>query len=164
VRGVRIRPTAARVREALFSILASRTEGAAVLDLFAGTGALGIEALSRGAARAVFVDRERAACAAIAESLGRTGFSASATVIRGRLPEALAGIEPGFGLIFLDPPYGDDSAEATLVEMAHYLAPGGLVVFEHGSRYNPPERPGALVRRETRAYGDSAVTFYGQES
>lgn len=164
VRGVRIRPTSARLREALFGIIAAHLPDARVLDLYAGTGALGLEALSRGAAEAVFIDRERAACDAIVQSLSRTGFAAAGTVIRGKLPEALGRLSGGFDLILADPPYDEQAADETLIEAAAYLAEGGLVVYEHSSRYNPPERPGRLVLRETRVYGDSAVTMYEQES
>ncbi|MBM4371893.1 MAG: RsmD family RNA methyltransferase, partial [Deltaproteobacteria bacterium] len=105
--GPAVRPTADRVREALFSILGSRTEGATVLDLFCGTGALGIEALSRGAARAVFVDGSPRSLAALRRNLDRLGI-AGARVLHGRVEEALPRVEregERFGLVFLDPPY-----------------------------------------------------------
>lgn len=162
-RGVRLRPTSGLVREAIFNIIADRVEGARVLDLYAGTGALGIEALSRGAAQATFIEGEAACVQAILQSLSRAGFSESATVIRGRLPGAISKLKPGlFDLVFLDPPYNDEGAEDTLMGVPRLLAPGGMVVYEHGSRYNPPERPAGLQILERRVYGDSAVALYAE--
>jgi len=98
---VRLRPTSGLVREAIFNILGDRISGARVLDLFAGTGALGIEALSRGAAHATFYEAEPGAVTAILASLARTGFNDSATVLRGRLPGALSSVTSQFDIIFL---------------------------------------------------------------
>ena len=162
-RGVRLRPTAGVVREALFNILGQSVEGAAVLDLFAGTGALGIEALSRGAVRAVFVEAEAASCQAILQSLARTGFSGRGTVVRGRLPGALASLNGPFNLIFLDPPYDATDVDTLLVALVPLAAPGATIVYEHGSRYNPPERPAGLRLVDRRVYGDSALAFYALE-
>ncbi len=159
-RGVRLRPTSGLVREALFNILGSRVQGARVLDLYAGTGALGIEALSRGAAHATFLEGEAACTEAILQSLARTGFAGQATVLRGRLPGALERLEGEYDLIFMDPPYDDAHREEVLVRLAPMLAPGGIIVFEHGSRYNPPVRPAGLQLVERRTYGDSAIAFY----
>ncbi|MCE7929330.1 MAG: 16S rRNA (guanine(966)-N(2))-methyltransferase RsmD [Dehalococcoidia bacterium] len=163
-RGHRLRPTSGLVREAIFNILGDRVSGSAVLDLFAGTGALGIEALSRGAASAVFVESEPAACQAILQSLARAGFTKSGRVIRGRVPAALRSLEGEFNVVFLDPPYDFEGAEEALAALGPFVAPGGTVVYEHGSRYNPPERPGGLWMQERRIYGDSAIALYaGQE-
>jgi 16S rRNA (guanine966-N2)-methyltransferase len=162
-RGVRLRPTSGLVREAVFNILGDLVDGARVLDLFAGTGALGIEALSRGARSAVFVEAEPAACQAILDSLARTGLAENATVMRGRLPAALRSLEPSFDLILLDPPYGLEGVDETLADLRRLLAANGLVVYEHGSRYNPPERPAGLHMIERRVYGDSAIAVYACE-
>lgn len=159
-RGVRLRPTSGLVREAIFNILGDEVRDARVLDIFAGTGSLGIEALSRGAKSAVFVEAEAASCTAIHASLARTGFTAQAKVMRGRLPNALSALEGRFDIIFMDPPYADENAPETLIQVAALLAPGGVVVYEHGSRYNPPERPGTLQMTDGRAYGDSAIALY----
>lgn len=161
-RGHRLRPTSGLLREAVFNILDDLVEGAAVLDLYAGTGALGIEALSRGAAGATFIDSEAASCQAILQTLARAGLAANATVLRGRLPAALASLRGPFNLIFLDPPYQDEEVE-TLLALPSLLAPGGLVVYEHASRYNPPERPAGLRLTERRVYGDSAIALYGPQ-
>ena len=162
-RGLRLRPTSSLVREAVFNILGERVVGAAVADLFAGTGALGIEALSRGASRATFVDSEAAACQAILQTLSRTGFQDRARVLRGKLPAALASLDGPFDLVFLDPPYQEPVGPEILVEVERYLAPDGLVVYEHGSRYNPPGRPGGLHLLDRRTYGDSAIALYATQ-
>ena len=157
---MRLRPTSGLVREALFNILGDRVEGAGVLDLYAGTGALGIEALSRGAASATFVEGEAGAVTAILQSLARTGLAAKGKVIRGRLPTALSTLSGPFELIFMDPPYNDPAAEETLMALRPLLAKGGTVVYEHGSRYNPPQRLPGLDLEDRRVYGDSALAFY----
>lgn len=162
-RGVRLRPTSGVVREALFNILAEEIERARVLDLYAGTGALGIEALSRGAASLTLIEAESAAVQAILQSLARTGLGDGAKVLRGRLPGALRALDGPFDFVFMDPPYGDPTAEETLLETGRLLAEGGQVVYEHGSRYNPPERPDALVLRDRRVYGDSALAVYAKQ-
>ena len=159
-RGVRLRPTSGLVREAIFNILGERVNDARVLDLFAGTGALGIEALSRGAAQSTFYEAEAGAVTAILASLARTGFGDRARVVRGRLPGALSGLEQRFDIIFLDPPYGDEAAEPTLMAVDRLLEPDGVVVYEHASRYNPPERPARLRQTERRVYGDTAIALY----
>lgn len=159
-RGLRLRPTSGLVREALFNIIAGLVEDAAVLDLYAGTGALGIEALSRGARTATFIDGEAAACQAILQTLARTGFADRATVLRGRLPAALTSLTSRFSLVLMDPPYGLETAEETLGALSGHTVPGGLVVYEHASRYNPPQRPRGLQLTDRRTYGDSALALY----
>lgn len=159
-RGLRLRPTTGRVREAIFNVLGGQVAGARVLDCYAGTGALGIEALSQGAAEAVFVDSSGAATKAIVESLSRMGLKERGTVLRGRLPGALESVTGPFDVVFLDPPYDDETADETLVRLGALVAPGGTVVYEHGSRYNPPEYPEGLELRDRRTYGDSAVAIY----
>lgn len=148
------------VREAIYNILGDEVVGATVLDLYAGTGALGIEALSRGAAHATFIEAEPAACHAILQSLSRAAFGDRAEVLRGRLPAALASLSAQFDVILLDPPYALETVEETLGLLAPHLAPRGTIVYEHGSRYNPPERPAGLRLVERRVYGDSALALY----
>lgn len=159
-RGHRLRPTTGLVREAMFNILGDVIEEARVLDLYAGTGALGVEALSRGAQEAVFVEANGGACQAILDSLARAGVADRGKVLRGKLPGALNSVEGSFDVIFLDPPYEDEGGEETLVTIASRLAEGGTVVYEHSSRYNPPQRPLGLEAYDARTYGDTAVTFY----
>ncbi len=162
-RGTRLRPTSGLVREAIFNIIGASAAQARVLDLFAGTGALGIEALSAGAASAVFVEAEAACCTAILDSLSRTGFAARGTVVRGRLPAALRSLSGPFELILLDPPYDATGVAELLGELRPFAAANATIVYEHGSRYNPPERPNGLRLTERRVYGDSAVAFYSPE-
>jgi 16S rRNA (guanine(966)-N(2))-methyltransferase RsmD len=162
-RGVRLRPTAGIVREAIFNILGDETNGARVLDLYAGTGALGIEALSLGADSALFVEAEAACCQAILETLSRAGFAAQGKVLRGRLPAALRQVHGPFDIILMDPPYADTDAPALLTELPALLSENGVIVYEHGSRYNPPERPAGLRLVERRNYGDSAVALYRRQ-
>jgi 16S rRNA (guanine966-N2)-methyltransferase len=162
-RGLRLRPTSGLVREAIFNILGDLVTDANVLDLYAGTGALGVEALSLGAKRATFIDSEAASCQAVLQTLSRAGFEEKSTVLRGRLPGALAAVSGPFDLILLDPPYNDDTAPETLLRVALLLAPRGTVVYEHGSRYNPPERPQGLRLTERRIYGDSAIALYRRQ-
>ena len=157
---VRLRPTSGLVREALFNILGEEVADALVLDLFAGTGAVGIEALSRGAASATFVDAEQACCQAIVRSLARTNLAASGKVIRGRLPGALRSLTGPFDIIYIDPPYGAPEADETLVLAAELAGPLGVVVYEHASRYNPPDRLAGHLMADRRDYGDSSLSFY----
>jgi 16S rRNA (guanine(966)-N(2))-methyltransferase RsmD len=159
-RGHRLRPTSGLVREALFNILGDTVTGASVLDLYAGTGSLGLEALSRGAASATFVDAEAAACQAILQSAGRAGFSDRVRVIRGRLPGALRSVEGRFDLVLCDPPYAAVDVAETLTGAAGLLAPGGRIVSEHSSRYNPPQVLGRLLLQDRRVYGDTALAWY----
>ncbi|MGE3075616.1 MAG: 16S rRNA (guanine(966)-N(2))-methyltransferase RsmD [Dehalococcoidia bacterium] len=161
-RGVRLRPTSGLVREAVFNILGQRIDGAKVLDLYAGTGALGIESLSRGAIHATFVEAAPGAVHAIFQSLARTSLAEHAAVIRGRLPGALANLQEKYDIIFMDPPYNDPGAEDTLVAAVPLVAEGGAIVYEHSSRYNPPLSVAGLKMQERRVYGDSAVAFYFQ--
>ncbi len=144
----------------MFNILGERIDGATVLDLYAGTGALGIEALSRGASSATFVEATAGAVHAIFQSLARTALTELAQVIRGRLPAALTNLQTKFDVIFIDPPYNDPGAEDTLFAAAPLLVESGTIVYEHSSRYNPPLSVAGIKMQERRSYGDSAVAFY----
>jgi 16S rRNA (guanine966-N2)-methyltransferase len=157
------RPTSDLVRGAIFSMLEAR--GASftrVLDLYAGTGALGIEALSRGADTADFIERDRRACAVISANLDLTGFCGVSTLTCAALPTALSRVSGAFGLIFLDPPYG----VAGLAAMFERLAAGELVaadttiVYEHDRRTMPPEQCGGLSLQVTRAHGSTGFSLY----
>ncbi len=161
--GAHLRPTSDRVREAIFNLLlnggyGNPVAGARVLDLFAGTGALGLEALSRGAAQLTLIDDGAAARALIRRNIALMRAEGQATLLRldaGRLP---ANPGPAFTLAFLDPPYGKGLGEAALVSAlaGGWLAPGAIVVWEEGAAPLPP--PG-FDRLDQRRYGDTHVTL-----
>jgi len=158
-----VRPTPDRVREALFSSLGSLVQGAGVLDLFGGSGALAIEALSRGAALAVIVELHRRAADVVSANLSRTGLEGRARLIRGdalKLIPSLAAERLAFDVVFLDPPYaGDLAARALAAVVGHgLLAPEGVVVVEHDKR-NPVAEPAGLRIESVRTYGDTALTY-----
>lgn len=160
-----IRPTADRVRETIFNILGQWLEGQAVLDLFAGTGALALEALSRGAGRAVLVDSDREALALCRQNTDALGFSSQVEILAqpvARAVEALGRRGARFELIFADPPYAARGVEAVLeqVEQAGLLAPGGMLVIEHDKRESAPEAHQGFSRADQRRFGDTLVSFY----
>lgn len=162
-----IRPTADRVKEALFSILGGRSRGAKVLDLYAGTGALGLEALSRGADRAVFVDNGDVAIELIKKNVELCGFSERSTIIRRDLtrgPSFLQQLSPvhAFDLIFLDPPYRQGLVELFLGGLidSRLLAEEGLVVAEEGAGVELAEVYPGLQLVDRRSYGDTGIWFY----
>lgn len=159
--GDAVRPTSDRVKEALFSIVQTRLRGARVCDLYAGTGALGIEALSRGAVSVTFIDSDRRAISAISANLEATGLADGADVRRGTLPSALAVLEGPFDLILADPPYdtADDALDRLLERASGLLAPGGLVVIERDRRSGSPSWPPDLKPLEPRRYGDTVLHF-----
>jgi 16S rRNA (guanine(966)-N(2))-methyltransferase RsmD len=167
-RGSTTRPTSDRVREALFGILASAgaIEGANVLDLYAGTGALGLEALSRGAARATFVESSRFAIEALKANVAGLGLAASTHIVEGEVERSVRRIASGapFDVVLADPPWAFvESGEAPRAVLgllaAGLFSPDAWVVLEHSSR-TPPPRAGALSCVQTRAYGDTTLTFY----
>jgi 16S rRNA (guanine(966)-N(2))-methyltransferase RsmD len=166
--GSATRPLADRVKQTLFAILEPDLPGAAVLDLFAGSGAAGIEALSRGAARAVFVDRDAAAVRTIRANLERTGLADRADVRPGdalsylRADAAAAG---PFDLAIVDPPYADTGAlHAALTGLGNpgIVAPAGRVVVKHFWRETLPGEIGLLRSGRSRRFGETALTFYGR--
>ncbi|MCL4811386.1 MAG: 16S rRNA (guanine(966)-N(2))-methyltransferase RsmD [Vicinamibacteraceae bacterium] len=158
-----LRPTSDRLRETLFNILAPRIGGARVLDGFAGTGALGIEALSRGAAHVTFAESDRRAVALTTGNLARCGATDGYTICAIRIGSSVAPwAEASFDLVLLDPPYEDPDIDAYLALAARWLAPGGLVVLEHAARRAVPARAGGLERRRSVRAGDSALAFYAR--
>lgn len=161
------RPTADRVRETLFNVLGQFLEGERVLDLYAGTGALALEALSRGASRAVLVDQDREAvklCRANAEALRFTPQVEVLAMPVARALGHLAGKGERFELVFSDPPYALRAASETLraLEARGLLAPGATVVLEHADEEPPPpeaDHP-AFALLDTRTFGDTVVSIY----
>ena len=158
-----IRPTSDRVRQALFNVLGQWCEGLTVLDLFAGTGALALEALSRGAAKAVLVDSGREALALCAQNAKALGFEAQVEVLASTFERALPRLKGRrFELVFADPPYALQAGRAVLEGLlAHeLLAPGATVVVEHARQEVLAERVGALERVDERTYGDTHVSIF----
>jgi 16S rRNA (guanine(966)-N(2))-methyltransferase RsmD len=160
-----LRPTSDRLRETLFNILADRIPGAFVLDGYAGTGAVGIEALSRGASGVVFVERDTRAAALIAENLRHCGISEGYAIIRADIDRLS---QPGgprpFDLMLLDPPYAEPDLESCVMRAARWLAADGVLVLEHARRRMSPPGAGDLMRTRVVHAGDSALSFYGQGS
>ena len=159
------RPTAARAREALFAIL-SDVSGERVLDLYAGSGALGLEALSRGAERLVLVESNKAAQQAIRGNLLSLGVEARATLLPLRVEASLKALERSgpFSLVFADPPWADAQAALTFLEKlagSSLLTPAARLVLEHAARTPPVLPPAARLRDvDTRRWGDTAVTIF----
>jgi 16S rRNA (guanine966-N2)-methyltransferase len=156
VPGSGTRPMTGRAKESVFSILASRLDGARVLDLYAGSGSLGLEALSRAASSAVFVEHGREASRTIERNIQNVGLGG--TLIRGSLPGAIGFVDGPFDVVFVDPPYadGDDSVTDTLISMDEVLAPNGIIVMHRQARSNT-EIPESLTCTDERRYGDAVV-------
>lgn len=166
-KGLETRPTAARVREAVFSILTARLgglDGLEVLDAFAGSGANGLEAWSRGAARVTFIDHGRPALASIAANIAAIKAGASTHVHRKRLPRALADVPTGpYHLVFLDPPYKEHALlEETLAALVAHerLHPSALLVIEHTVHFTPT-LASPLTCVDSRRYGETQITLAG---
>lgn len=157
------RPTSEKVREAIFNILPD-VEGARVLDIFAGSGALGIEALSRGAVHATFIDFDKTALKVLRQNLAELGLEDRATVIAQDAVAAVRRATPAepWRFVFIDPPYASDLAtRAVLALPAGSLASDARIVIEHDRRHAPPDALGDLLRHDQRRYGDTLVSFYG---
>jgi 16S rRNA (guanine(966)-N(2))-methyltransferase RsmD len=151
-----LRPTSDKLRETLFNVVAKRVPDARVLDLYAGTGAVGIEALSRGATHVTFVDTDPRARKLISDNLERCGVSDRYVIIR--TPQSLPA--ESFDLVVLDPPYAEPDLSATIAVAEPLLAPGGLLILEHVRRRPAPEQVGRLNRTRDLVSGDSALAFY----
>ena len=157
------RPTSDMVRGAVFNVLGQFFGGGAVLDLFAGTGAMALEALSRGFERAVCVEPERHAAEALRRNAGACGFADRVEVRVETAEAALRRLEGGaFDLVFLDPPYAL-GAESVLPGLDRLLRAGGRVVAEHDRRRPPGERYGRLALADRRQYGDTGISIYRLE-
>ena len=173
-RGVRLaapgdgtRPLGDRVKQTLFGILEPRLEDARVADLYAGSGAGAIEALSRGAASAVLVEKDGGACRTIAENLRRARLDDRARVVRRDViawladPAGAAAAGAPFDLVLVDPPYADSQGLARALELVGpFLAPDAVVVAKHFWRDAPPPRVGMLAVERDRRFGETALTFY----
>ena len=178
-----LRPTSDKLRETLFNVLASKVPGARVLDGYAGSGAVGLEAISRGASHVTFVERDRRATALIQQNLERCGVSDGYAIIGATVLQAIETLRhgPPFDLVLLDPPYAGpraarrdngirhDSSAASAVSddtrdvleaAGAIVAVDGVVVLEHARKQSPPETAGPLRRSRLLTSGDSALTFY----
>lgn len=160
--GMDTRPTTDKVKESLFNIIQFDIEGRKVLDLFGGTGQLGIEALSRGAARCTFVDMNRQAAAVIRENVKTVGFSDVSVVHQGDAAAFLAGCREKFGLIFLDPPYQSGLLERCIQEITKFdiLAEHGIMVCESALEKQLPELEAPYEKGREYRYGKIKLTVY----
>jgi 16S rRNA (guanine966-N2)-methyltransferase len=164
-RGRETRPTGDRVREAAFNLLGpGAAEGATVLDLFAGSGAMGLEALSRGAVKATFVENDREACRTINRNLDKLGLEGATVLCQDALTALRNDSRAGarYDLVFVDPPYRRFSSlqNALIQRLPEILAPGGTLVLETAAK-EEPELP--LEKRTSRRYGSARLTLFGNE-
>jgi 16S rRNA (guanine966-N2)-methyltransferase len=158
-----LRPTSDKLRETLFNILGARLAGARVLDACAGTGAVGIEAISRGAAHVTFIDRDSRAIALIEQNLARCAVSGGYAIIRAELDGgASRAPQADFDFIFLDPPY-DTDASAIGRAVGPWLAPDGMLIVEYARRAGAPASIDGLQKVREVTSGDSALGFYKAE-
>ncbi|UCH06475.1 MAG: 16S rRNA (guanine(966)-N(2))-methyltransferase RsmD [Deltaproteobacteria bacterium] len=169
VRWPDIRPTADMVRGSIFNIVGQNLSDLLVLDLFAGSGSLGIESLSRGAKRGVFIDNSRRALAIINKNIGMCGFREASIVIKADLPKGLHQVKnygfEQFDLVFMDPPYESGYVEPTMIKLIeeNLLNQDGVIVVERstGSTDSFPSRIQDLRLRQTKIYGSTSIGFYG---
>lgn len=173
LKGEALRPTSDRLRETLFDVLGADVASSRFLDVFAGTGAVGIEALSRGALEAVFIERHGPAAKLIRRNLESLGIAQRATILAADAFTALEKLAtrqtpslPGnFDFVFLDPPYAAHEEYAKALEFlgsapANFLAPGAKIIFEHHHKFALPESSGRLTRTRVLKQGDAALSFF----
>lgn len=165
VPGLNTRPTTDKVKEAIFSMIGPYFDGGAALDLFAGTGGLGIEALSRGADRVVFIDADRRAIAVVRRNVEAAGVAERSEIYCNTAERALRVLEKrgtAFRYVFLDPPYRMKNADGLMAEMEArgLLEAGAVIVVEHAADCLYPEAVGGLKRRRLAQYGETAVSIY----
>ena len=165
--GERLRPTSAKVREALFDIIRSRIDGADFVDLYAGTGTVGLEALSRGAGSAVFVEPDKLRADTISKNMDKFGFKDKAVVIRGYAAEFIAKApakNERYDIFFVDPPYQSDEIEKVMpmIDEKGLLSDNGLLILEHFFKKKLPETFGSLRQLKQYKYGDTMLTLYGK--
>lgn len=161
--GEDVRPTIERTKEAVFSIIQFEIEGRRVLDLFAGSGQLGIEALSRGAEKAVFIDRNKKAIDVIKQNIKSTGFTEKAVVLNTEASTFVSSTSEKFHIAFLDPPYGKGILQNTLPLVEKCMAESGIIICEYPYGESVPEKLEKFVLKKTYKYGKTAVAVYRQE-
>lgn len=160
--GDRTHPMGERIRNAMFNSIGSEVEGARVLDAFAGTGAVGIEALSRGAEFTTFVERDKVAQRVLAENLDKLGITDETKLVKASISSWIDSYDgPKFDLIFADPPYHDQQF-STVLKLFGLLQPNGLMVLSHVGSSESPNRPGVVVV-DNRGYGTAALTYFRLE-
>jgi 16S rRNA (guanine(966)-N(2))-methyltransferase RsmD len=170
LKGLALRPTSDRLRETLFDVLGPAIAGARFVDVFAGTGAVGIEALSRGAAEVVFIEKHPPAVALIRKNLESLGVRAGVTVLGADALRGLAKLaakytpgDPPFDFVFIDPPYAATEEYERVLRVlgsASFLAPGSIVIAEHHKKFDLPVHAGSLTRFRVLKQGDGALSFY----
>lgn len=153
-----VRPTSDRLRETLFNVLGPSVQGARVLDAFAGTGAVGLEALSRGAAHVTFYEIDPRAWKVAETNIEHCGVAAACELIRADFLRSTGKADRD--LVFLDPPYDDDDLNASIRVAGTHATPGGVIVLEHRRSRETPQEEGGLVRTRVLKSGDSALSFY----
>ncbi len=158
--GESVRPTTDRVKEALFDILQFSLEGRRFLDLFAGSGQIGLEAVSRGAEKVCFVDSSKAALRVVEKNIALTGFSQQSHVFLGDFETFLSATSETFDIAFLDPPYRTGLLERALPLTVKRMAPGGTLICEHPRDEELPERVGAFQKQKTYRYGRILLSVY----
>lgn len=162
--GRRVRPTSGRVRQAMFNMLRANIAGAVFVDLFAGTGSVGLEALSHGAQHVYFVEQDRRTLQLLSANIRHCDMAEQTTVIGHALPQALNYLPSDqlLDMVFLDPPYASNLAEKTLDVLSRHvlLAPHGMVIWQHAVRHLAPARVLGLSLWQRRRYGDTHLSFY----
>jgi 16S rRNA (guanine(966)-N(2))-methyltransferase RsmD len=163
--GERLRPTSAKVREALFDILRNRIEGAAFVDLYAGTGTVGFESLSRGAAKAVFIEPDPVMTETMKRNAHDFGFSHNVQIFQGRADDFLtraSSAHEQYDIFFIDPPYQSEEIEKVLPVLGkeELLKADGIVIVEHFFKKNLPDQIGFLALHKCYRYGDTTLTLY----
>ena len=160
--GDELRPTSAKVRQAVFNIVSGKIDECRFLDLYAGTGAVGIEALSRGARQAVFVENNAQRCSFIKDIAEKFGLAGCASVVKAEAAAFLKKSSLPFDIIFIDPPYASEELENSLrlIDTLLPLGENGIVIAEHSSRREPALNLSNLRFRKTYRYGDTALTVY----
>jgi 16S rRNA (guanine(966)-N(2))-methyltransferase RsmD len=164
----KVRPTKDRIREAVFNVIAGEVPGSRVLDLFAGSGAYGLEALSRGAGKAIFVEGGREFSAVIKENIKSLGVEARAKIITKDVFKSLEEVKKekeSFDLVFSDPPYSKGMAKKTLIKINHYdiLNHSGLLIIEHNIDERLPENEGAVSVFKRKTYGKTVISIYSKK-
>lgn len=163
--GSSVRPTSDKVKQALFNILGDRVAGAVFLDLFAGAGGIGIDALSRGAERAVFVDEARGSLAVVRQNIDDLGYGNRAVTVLSTAEAFLKKPSGHYDIAFLDPPYADNMQPLLeLLASAGVLKPDAIVVAEHMKKQPSPEKAGCLTLQRAARYGDTVLAFYTVKS